>query len=779
MAIINLKHISILDGDNIKLDKVNYNFDQLVVNGAGPQGPVGAPGQTGPQGTNGYQGPRGLQGSQGSQGPTGAAGNALWISNPGNTTTNLSANVIFPEHDTATSPNAPVVAIGFKDGDGHYNQQLNDTLSQYQLIINRYSNFAKSNLALRADGTDTLFLQKIESTGTSIPKMVFEFSALGENIIEKWASQHIYYDNTSNAKILKIANEITSYVPLVSEDDLTVKGDLTVETTIASGGIGAPDVDKIAVSVDTSGLIRFKNVDELGGTAPTGVIVSMMPSIYNNPLNFVQSETVPADPSGPLEIRVGSGIGDYEGWYLCNGKEWTNGVETYQTEDLNSFSYSIQDNTDSNDLNSQGNSSVQNDELQIIGGADISNSAVYSTGNYSISSAINVADHDIFEGSGGTTFTIKKLPQVIYLGEGNLYWQDSGNGQAPPVLAEFEFENTVGGSGSVQAIDRTYTPGTSHTEDFEIAAPTGMVWSSIPTFTLPSGFPGIITGTPTIDPTDDSKLLVNIAWTHPSSTNSYNITYNSSGHITAGTRMITLTRESIDSDIIQVGSPTIQVTYNDSTQTGQFIVEVEPKDSCNQFTSADFVNNVTKVADSQSNGQQFIQSNVTNTSSDSIEMIVTLSNVPAAVSQLDYTVHGNSSLISSMTSSDMVGMIPANISTGKVGMVFFNEGGMNPNKRKHYFVTDMNGFKEYSENWNVSFTSVITGNSIHTGGTSFQTTGHSGQTYIVPAAQSTSEFWDPGFIVSDSNGCPNRVIVEWDTGAQDQDYEPLNVYYLP
>ena len=34
---INLKQILISDTDNIKLDKVNYNFDQLVANGGGPQ----------------------------------------------------------------------------------------------------------------------------------------------------------------------------------------------------------------------------------------------------------------------------------------------------------------------------------------------------------------------------------------------------------------------------------------------------------------------------------------------------------------------------------------------------------------------------------------------------------------------------------------------------------------------------------------------------------------------------------------------------------------------
>ena len=53
---ISLKHINYTsDSDTIKLDKVNYNFDQLVANGGGPRGPQGAVGQTGPQGNTGQK----------------------------------------------------------------------------------------------------------------------------------------------------------------------------------------------------------------------------------------------------------------------------------------------------------------------------------------------------------------------------------------------------------------------------------------------------------------------------------------------------------------------------------------------------------------------------------------------------------------------------------------------------------------------------------------------------------------------------------------------------
>ena len=75
---INLKQLEYLDSDNLKLDKVNYNFDQLVANGGGPQGTTGSQGAMGYQGPQGYQGVQGEKGDQGLKGDQGSAGTAYW-----------------------------------------------------------------------------------------------------------------------------------------------------------------------------------------------------------------------------------------------------------------------------------------------------------------------------------------------------------------------------------------------------------------------------------------------------------------------------------------------------------------------------------------------------------------------------------------------------------------------------------------------------------------------------------------------------------------------------
>jgi hypothetical protein len=75
--------LNILQGDNQStiVDKVNYNFDQILSAGGGPQGQQGLIGPTGPIGPQGVQGVQGLQGPSGTkwfvQDTTPASGSVL------------------------------------------------------------------------------------------------------------------------------------------------------------------------------------------------------------------------------------------------------------------------------------------------------------------------------------------------------------------------------------------------------------------------------------------------------------------------------------------------------------------------------------------------------------------------------------------------------------------------------------------------------------------------------------------------------------------------------
>jgi len=70
---INLKEIFVSDTNQIKVEKINYNFDQIIGTGGqiGPRGPQGIQGAVGAVGPTGAQGVPGAQGEQGSAGVNG------------------------------------------------------------------------------------------------------------------------------------------------------------------------------------------------------------------------------------------------------------------------------------------------------------------------------------------------------------------------------------------------------------------------------------------------------------------------------------------------------------------------------------------------------------------------------------------------------------------------------------------------------------------------------------------------------------------------------------
>ena len=59
---INIKELFDADSDNIKVEKTNYNFDQILANGGGPIGPKGVQGTTGNVGQKGDEGDKGDKG---------------------------------------------------------------------------------------------------------------------------------------------------------------------------------------------------------------------------------------------------------------------------------------------------------------------------------------------------------------------------------------------------------------------------------------------------------------------------------------------------------------------------------------------------------------------------------------------------------------------------------------------------------------------------------------------------------------------------------------------
>jgi hypothetical protein len=449
---ISLKHINTSDSDTIKLDKVNYNFDQLVANGGGPRGPQGSIGQTGPQGTTGVQGFQGVEGNQGTQGTQGPISPNYWRNLPEGV---IEAKTILPIHYSGDSF-APVVKIGYVEADSEYGTKsaLVGGKTPYQWNINRRP-YSTSNLRFlsRAD-TDTAYDFKLNRDGVK-DLMTMSFLNPLDSTTEYVSGGTSFRSSVGSSDSLYIDRNDTIFKkPTTFDSPVIIEDSFYIQNANEATG-------KVAISEDINGHVKFKDVKDLGGTVSVGTIVSIPPSIFTNNSNFVVTETVSIGNDEPLRIACGRGIGIYDGWYLCNGKTWADGNSfSYKVPQLGMFTYTIYDNTLSGTPNSQGLADQQSLPNSILPGVAVpsyknvnhihagnsySMSALPDPGNsliYSYSESAFVISQWPFTVGTGTTFKVKQLPQIIYLGKSGLKWTDQGTGQNPFVLLTFKLNDS-------------------------------------------------------------------------------------------------------------------------------------------------------------------------------------------------------------------------------------------------------------------------------------------------------------------------------------------------
>ena len=203
-----------------------------------------------------------------------------------------------------------------------------------------------------------------------------------------------------------------------------------------------------------------------------------------------------------------------------------------------------------------------------------------------MTSTIDTSSVDIQDGTGPLNVKIKKLPQIIYIGEADLYWEDAGSGQAPPVTAQFIFDNQ---GTSQQTFPESHSGGSSQTITIQLQAPSLQKWTTAPAISAPSGFPGNILAK-TINSSDSTLLDVTIGYTHPSVATTYTFTYSSSGHTAANEATYTL---SVDNNVTISSTNPITVTGNNGNSTSIGSVTFDAP-SGYEFSSA---NDITEPTD--------------------------------------------------------------------------------------------------------------------------------------------------------------------------------------
>lgn len=295
---INIKELFSTDSSTDQLDKINYNFDQVVANGGGPIGATGAKGELGAQGNKGQKGELGLTGPQGDPG---IATDYLFRNDNGTKFTYT------PIPDDLASPLGYTKPASLILGDAPMNLGMSNQETDALLYVKQFEHpyLAKFGtddtdeyvtLSITADGADRVVTWAPTALGTSTQKWVFNGDTIALN------------DGTGEIiKLDKTASEIAS--------NLEISGNLAY----TSGSLQ----DGYVLTSDNSGNATWQAPYE----TPVGTIVMVPKFVLQHPtwINW-QTTGLP----GQDYVGRGNSGGPWEGWYYCWGRTWG----TYETPDM-------------------------------------------------------------------------------------------------------------------------------------------------------------------------------------------------------------------------------------------------------------------------------------------------------------------------------------------------------------------------------------------------------------------------------------------------------------
>lgn len=187
---INLKELFIADSNQIRIEKINYNFDQIIAVG-GQIGPKGQKGDFGPIGPEGEKGQKGEQGPIGVAGSDGADGINYWAeidhASVNGLVTSYNASILKP----VTFGKAHVTALYLGDPDysitneGNINPRSVLTIDKDSQFENHFKLVGRNtNLVMRSEyfidpniyGGDVFSIKKDDVTGSNPAKLDVAFN---------------------------------------------------------------------------------------------------------------------------------------------------------------------------------------------------------------------------------------------------------------------------------------------------------------------------------------------------------------------------------------------------------------------------------------------------------------------------------------------------------------------------------------------------------------------------------------------------------------------------
>ena len=307
---INIKEILTTDSDVIKVDKTNYNFDQLTANGGGPIGIKGQKGELGGIGTTGAKGEKGDEGAKGDTGATGADVNN-WGRISYDSATD--ADILKPKRDTNTDEPVSII-LGDEDYEDGGDVGIDDPTAWLNIVLPDSSKY--SNYASFLNSTSSV-LNLSSSTQSSVDTYQITHGTSTNNVDFKIDIKNSLYLNaidlvqiTSNTAIkLNAANNPITLGPDTGtssgqidlrSDSVIARGNLTVEGT-STGYIKVPNGNTANRPTGAYGMIRYNtnlNVGHSGNLGSLETFVQHPEGDYWKPLGNM------ADADGDTFITV-------------------------------------------------------------------------------------------------------------------------------------------------------------------------------------------------------------------------------------------------------------------------------------------------------------------------------------------------------------------------------------------------------------------------------------------------------------------------------------------
>ena len=405
-----------------KVDKLNFNFNQL--SSGGPGGPIGVQGVNGQTGVLGTQGFQGYLGNQGFQGVTGPGGLSTWRQQ-----NSINARTILPSFQGGVEYSSITLLTGALD---------NSITNLYSAPLSKFgsssvfnsdgerNNFSLSYLDSRADF-------KLFKNGNETRLNIGNLSNPNDDVLinNNLGNYNLNFRNGAGNVLMNINSTKLSVDQVKFNKPVSI---IEPESLHYSSNAGE---NNILVSNSPDGDVIWKNKYEVFSALPVGSVIAIRESDFNDTLFHIDDPALTKDAAGYLRIVYGRGRegGMYGGWYLANGQTWGDGVLSFDLPNLNSFEFNL---TIGSYLY-EGPEIAISQQAQnpiIISGGIMDLSADYITGNgavagsYDITHQYNSNDDfiDLSSVQYQSNLQIKRNINIINLGEESLYWQTTDTG---------------------------------------------------------------------------------------------------------------------------------------------------------------------------------------------------------------------------------------------------------------------------------------------------------------------------------------------------------------